>query len=465
MRAAADHRGQRAHATAHALREGARGGQCAAERAPDGLSEEHDHCQGQHSEPQVPVVIERQVAIVEVTVGREVEQQKPAQTCSHDQSRIPNARRKRLRRRRQPLREPGRSDQQRERGPREREHERRGRREKRCVASGNEGAIRAEGPGHPADPRGHGPHRQRKREAGKRHATATTQFDETEADEHPCRPLPAGGAQKRAHRLVLGRLDPCLPGVGDDRCASGEGLRHRERIAAGGQRRRARKERRAREPGRRAVTVECGAEHEQCIGRSDVAHAKGDRCARERRTNELERARERLRSGAVARAESVTGAIRAQVGVDRLDRIGEGKQIAEALALLQTEFGASGFGDGERTPERAHGLRVGVGDRRRHRIGGRAARPQLGPSAEAVAHGGLGKRAVARAKTGQDRLGQSADGDRGVREAAVATVIVSGEAEERRKQRGDRGDGEQRLDERWPSRRACARGNDADGVR
>ena len=121
-------------------------------------------------------------------------------------------------------------------------------------------------------------------------------------------------------------------------------------------------------------------------------------------------------------------AVRAQVCVDRRDRIAEPEQIAQTFALLQPQLRASGFGDSERTPEGARGLRVGFGDRRRDRVGGRAARPQLRPSAETVAHCGLGERAVARAKTRQDRIGKPADGDRGIREATVATVVVSGEA-------------------------------------
>ena len=54
---------------------------------------------GQHSEPQMPLVIQREIAIAEMPVGRQVEQQQPAEARGHDQSGIPDARGDRLRHR------------------------------------------------------------------------------------------------------------------------------------------------------------------------------------------------------------------------------------------------------------------------------------------------------------------------------------------------------------------------------
>ena len=87
-----------------------------AERATDRLAQENDHGESQHAEPQVAVVIKRKIAIAEVAVGRQVEQQQPSEARGQHQTRIAQARRDRLRSRRKALLQPHRGNQSEPRG-------------------------------------------------------------------------------------------------------------------------------------------------------------------------------------------------------------------------------------------------------------------------------------------------------------------------------------------------------------
>ena len=221
--AGADARADRArHAVQH--------GQAPAEHPSERLAQEHEHAEDQHAEPEMALVIEREIAVAGVAVGRQVEQQQPADAGQRARGRDS--------RRATPssagpagsrLRSQPDSDEHDDGAREQPQHERRRHREPpRAVAPGLERAIGGERPRNAAEPRGDRPDGERQRDAERRRHGSAGEVHQAEAGQHPAGPLPARRVQQRR---ASPRSWRGLPGawrasaISTDVCASASGRR------------------------------------------------------------------------------------------------------------------------------------------------------------------------------------------------------------------------------------------------
>ena len=169
---------------------------------------EHQHC-----EPQMPLVVERQVAVGRVAVGRQVEQQQPAQAGCQDQAGIADTRTRRrseCRGCRGCMEAPAADRHQQHDGGAAEQPKDKARRsaverrvERRVEPSRLELAMGCQRPRHAGQPGGARPQCQRGRDAQRRRTRTPAPQQESETDTHRPRPLPAGALHQVTHRLVL----------------------------------------------------------------------------------------------------------------------------------------------------------------------------------------------------------------------------------------------------------------------
>ena len=404
-------------------------------------------------------MIEGEIAIAEVAVGRQVEEQQPAETGGERETWIADARGDRLRPRRQPPVQPDGGDQREPRSAEKTEHERRRHAEQRVRWPCRfEHSIHPERPRHPGDPCGQCPDGKRQSNAGQSDIASPAQLEQAKTREHPSAPLPARGVQQIAHRCVLGGVHLCLARIGHQRRRARQHLGQAQPLAtplAGT--RRSRQQRGGRQGVGRAMAVQRRAEQQQGVsGRTVSALSNGRTEARERGAYHREGASERQRPRRVG-AQRIAFDVGLDVGVDRLDGVTQREQIAEPFALLQAKLGAPLLRVDQRALERSSRLSKGIDQGRRHGIDSRLAPSQFGSAAQAITHQRLGKQTVSRTQSGEDPLGQAPDHQGGIGKAPVASCVASRETLERGKERDDRGDGEQGFEERRPSRRGVGR--------
>ena len=341
-----------------------------AQRPADGLAQKGGEREREHAEPQVPLVIERKIAIAEIAVRRQVEQQQPTESGRHHQSGISDPRRNRLRARWQTIPQP--------RGCGER-NGRRGDKtdDVRCGPIEEAPAARA-GSNPRSEPSGHGTRPIHAASAHARSASAApvnakprrldSLSSASPATIHPahCHPAVRSSSRIASSFAACKRVSRASFMTA---AALGQRVGEREPAAAAlGNARLGRKERGARQRLRRAVTVERRAEQQQRIRLCAVAALERLRVgSREARLHHLESAGDRQRLAAVAAAERVALDVGLDLGVDRLDRAVERKEIAQAFALLQPQIAAPPLGFGKRTLERSTDLGVRVDDRQRYR--------------------------------------------------------------------------------------------------
>ena len=245
--------------------------------------------------------------------------------------------------------------------PSKRQHERRRHADERNrFARRLERAIGAERPRHAPDPRGERPDGERQRDAGERELCRRLSLTSTSPASIHAGPLPARSAQQLAHRFVLRRAHPRLARFGHQRRGARQRVGEREprRTRGFGGTRRRGQQRGAGERRRRAVAVERRAEQQHRVGRRARVALDGDRVrAREARLHSVERAGERQRRGRRRRCRARSVRCKADLGVDRIDRIAEREQVAQSFALLQAKLRAPRSASISGRPERASGLR------------------------------------------------------------------------------------------------------------
>ena len=199
-------------------------GEAARQRA---ACEEQDR-EREHRQPEMTLVVEREVAVAGMAGEREVEQDQRAEAGREHEARVADARAHRLRDRRRPCaRRSACESEDRQRRRRAGEAEDEGAR--RAVPGGvgaAEGKLMAAAkrPGHARQPGGTGPGGERRGagEHGRGRAPAPEQ--EGVAERHRRRPLPSGRGDEGAHRFVLARVGERLARIGHQRRGRGERL-------------------------------------------------------------------------------------------------------------------------------------------------------------------------------------------------------------------------------------------------
>ena len=381
--------------------------------------------QRQHAEPEMPLVIEREIAIAGRSVRRQVEQQQPADAGREDQTGIAEARGDVLGSGRERPAQPRRAEEHDDRrGAEQPEHESGGHRQRvGRFATEHERVSRRERPRHAADPRRDRPdaraRARRRRVAVSRRRLSLSRSSPASIHAAHCQPAVRSSV---AHRLVLGR--PARRGacVGHQRRRGGETtrrparLRRRHRVLA---LRGDRKRGGARERRRCAMTVERRAEEQHRIRSCGLLRPRSGRGRlRKRAFDPVERAGERARTRRWRHVDRVALDKRLDFGVDRLRWRRRERAARRTFALLLSKLGRPRLRVVQGCEERFGCCSDRAGERERHALDARAFRSRADSSAKAVAYDRLGKRRETRAELGQDGGRAGRGRDRPVRRTA-----------------------------------------------
>ncbi len=376
-------------------------GQAPAEHSPQWLPQEDQHAHDQHAEPEMPLVIEREIAIAEMPVGRQIEEQQPADAGHQHETRVAQSRRHRLGSGLKSLSEPARQQEHEDGGAEQPQDERRRRRGPAgAFAAGHERAFDRQRPRHAAEPRGDRPGGERQGDANRGRERSAGKLNQPEAGQHPAGPLPAGGMQQAAHRVVLGCGARRLTRLGHQRRCLRERLGQAERAAPAlggsgfdrqqcdvGQRR------------RRGMPIDRRGKQQQRVRARRIAVGRrgGGRLARERALDPFEGAFQGHRARAVRPVEHIPIDEGQELRLRGFDGIAQHEQIAQTFALLQPKLRQARLRVPERREKRGSSPGASVGQRQRQ-PGEVASGFAVAAPAEPLAHDRLRESAVRHAK-------------------------------------------------------------------
>ena len=435
-------------------------GQAPAEHSPQWLPQEDEHAHDQHAEPEMALVIEREIAIAEMPVGRQIEEQQPADAGHEHETRD------------SPLATPwprvrlegsfpaSPTAGTRRRGAEQPQHERRRRRgppgafPARARTRVRRPAAMEHGRAKRRSPRWRAPARCRPPAGWIGGQAEPGQSRPTSSRPTASRPNAAGRASRRSWMRRPAPGGPRPSASMPARAPRAGGARRtglwRERIRPAARRRRpALASRDAHRSPRPAAALRSRAPYPGKTPPSD------SRLARERALDPFEGAFQGHRARAIRRVEHIPVDEGLQLRFRGFDGIAEHEQIAQTFALLQPKFRQARLRVPERREKRGSSPGASVGQRRRQpgEIAGGFA---FAAPAEPLAHDRLRESAMRPAKRAQHGVRQAADRDDRFGETPVATGIVDGNPIEPWQQQADGDDDERRLDHVRPRGSAVA---------